>query len=178
MILPTIRKICLQNQRYRRCGKRPQQNKHRKEQKHLGTHHRPPSPLPLMLDNPRICERSHIRPLKKTQHVKKEITFHRKDMGKCYIQRRRQRQTSTTSNREKRYQTTNRREPTEPNKLTIIKLKVRGFYPNKANTLPNAKKMKKGTRVDPLTSILAVLARSCQILSTSWQPWIPWQDSY
>ena len=34
------------------------------------------------------------------------------------------------------------------------------------------------TRVDPLTSIMAVLARSCQILSTSWQPWIPWQDSY
>ena len=33
-------------------------------------------------------------------------------------------------------------------------------------------------RVDPLTSILAVLARSCQILTTSWQPWIPWQDSY
>ena len=30
-----------------------------------------------------------------------------------------------------------------------------------------------GTRVDPLTSILAVLARSCQILTTSWQPWIP-----
>ena len=34
------------------------------------------------------------------------------------------------------------------------------------------------TRVDPLTSILAVLVRSCQILTTSWQPWIPWQDSY
>ena len=34
------------------------------------------------------------------------------------------------------------------------------------------------TRVDPLASILAVLARSCQILTTSWQPWIPWQDSY
>ena len=34
------------------------------------------------------------------------------------------------------------------------------------------------SRVDPLTSILAVLARSCQILTTSWQPWIPWQDSY
>ena len=34
------------------------------------------------------------------------------------------------------------------------------------------------TRIDPLTSILAVLARSCQILTTSWQPWIPWQDSY
>ena len=34
------------------------------------------------------------------------------------------------------------------------------------------------TRVDPLTSILAVLARSCQILTTIWQPWIPWQDSY
>ena len=33
-------------------------------------------------------------------------------------------------------------------------------------------------RVDPLTSILAVLTRSCQILTTSWQPWIPWQDSY
>ena len=32
-------------------------------------------------------------------------------------------------------------------------------------------------RVDPLTSIWAVLARSCQILTTSWQPWIPWQDS-
>ena len=31
-------------------------------------------------------------------------------------------------------------------------------------------------RVEPLTSILAVLARSRQILSTSWQPWIPWQD--
>ena len=29
------------------------------------------------------------------------------------------------------------------------------------------------TRVDPLTSILAVLARSCQFLTTSWQPWIP-----
>ena len=38
--------------------------------------------------------------------------------------------------------------------------------------------MDMGTRVDPLTSILAVLARSCQILTTSWQPWIPWQDSY
>ena len=36
----------------------------------------------------------------------------------------------------------------------------------------------KYTRVDPLTSILAVLARSCQILTTSWQPWIPWQDSH
>ena len=34
------------------------------------------------------------------------------------------------------------------------------------------------SRVDPLTSILTVLARSCQILTTSWQPWIPWQDSY
>ena len=34
------------------------------------------------------------------------------------------------------------------------------------------------TRVDPLTSILAVLARSCQNLTTSWQPWIPWQDSH
>ena len=34
------------------------------------------------------------------------------------------------------------------------------------------------TRVDPLTSILAALARSDQILITSWQPWIPWQDSY
>ena len=34
------------------------------------------------------------------------------------------------------------------------------------------------SRVDPLTSILAVVARSCQILTTSWQPWIPWQDSY
>ena len=34
------------------------------------------------------------------------------------------------------------------------------------------------TPVDPLTSILAVLARSCQILTTSWQLWIPWQDSY
>ena len=33
-------------------------------------------------------------------------------------------------------------------------------------------------RVDPLTSILAALARSDQILITSWQPWIPWQDSY
>ena len=33
-------------------------------------------------------------------------------------------------------------------------------------------------RVDPLTSILAVLARSCQILSTSWERWIPWQGSY
>ena len=38
--------------------------------------------------------------------------------------------------------------------------------------------MNKSSRVDPLTSILAVLARSCQILTTSWQPWIPWQDSY
>ena len=37
---------------------------------------------------------------------------------------------------------------------------------------------RKTNRVDPLTSILAVLARSCQILTTSWQPWIPWQDSY
>ena len=34
------------------------------------------------------------------------------------------------------------------------------------------------TRVDPLTSILAVLTRSCQILLTPWQPWISWQDSY
>ena len=33
-------------------------------------------------------------------------------------------------------------------------------------------------RVDPLTSLLAVLAGSYQILTTSWQPWIPWQDSY
>ena len=33
------------------------------------------------------------------------------------------------------------------------------------------------TRVDPLTSILAVLTSTCQILTTSWQPWIPWQDS-
>ena len=33
------------------------------------------------------------------------------------------------------------------------------------------------SRIDPLTSILAVLARSCQILTTSWQPWIPWQGS-
>ena len=32
------------------------------------------------------------------------------------------------------------------------------------------------SRVDPRTSILAVLTRSCQILTTSWQPWIPWQD--
>ena len=31
-------------------------------------------------------------------------------------------------------------------------------------------------RVDPLTSILSVLAKSCQILTTSWQPWIQWQD--
>ena len=36
----------------------------------------------------------------------------------------------------------------------------------------------KVTRVDPLTSILAVLARSCQIITTSWQPWNPWKDSY
>ena len=34
------------------------------------------------------------------------------------------------------------------------------------------------SNIDPLTSILAVLARSCQILITSWQPWIPSQDSY
>ena len=34
------------------------------------------------------------------------------------------------------------------------------------------------TRVDPLTSILAVMARSCQTLTTSWQPWVPWQDSH
>ena len=34
------------------------------------------------------------------------------------------------------------------------------------------------TQVDPLFSILAVLARFCQIPTTSWQPWIPWQDSY
>ena len=33
-------------------------------------------------------------------------------------------------------------------------------------------------RLDPLTSILDAMARSCQILTTSWQPWIPWQDSY
>ena len=30
----------------------------------------------------------------------------------------------------------------------------------------------------PLTSILASIARAWQILTTSWQPWIPWQDSY
>ena len=30
------------------------------------------------------------------------------------------------------------------------------------------------SRVDPLTSILA---RSYQILTTSWRPWNPWQDS-
>ena len=36
----------------------------------------------------------------------------------------------------------------------------------------------RGPRVDPLTSILAVLTRSCQILTTSLQPWIPCQDSY
>ena len=35
-----------------------------------------------------------------------------------------------------------------------------------------------GPRVDPFTSILAVLARSYQILTTSWQHWNPWQDSY
>ena len=29
-----------------------------------------------------------------------------------------------------------------------------------------------------LTSVLAVLARFCQFRITSWQPWIPWQDSY
>ena len=34
------------------------------------------------------------------------------------------------------------------------------------------------TRVDPRTSMLAVLARSFQIPTTSWQPWIPCQDSY
>ena len=28
-----------------------------------------------------------------------------------------------------------------------------------------------GDHCDPLTSILPVLARSCQILTTSWQPW-------
>ena len=33
-------------------------------------------------------------------------------------------------------------------------------------------------RVDPLTSILAAMARSWQILTTSWQPWIPWQNSH
>ena len=33
------------------------------------------------------------------------------------------------------------------------------------------------TRVDPLTCILAVLARSYQIRTTSWRPWNPWQDS-
>ena len=32
--------------------------------------------------------------------------------------------------------------------------------------------------IDSLTSILAVLGRSCPIFTTSWQPWIPWQDSY
>ena len=34
------------------------------------------------------------------------------------------------------------------------------------------------SRVHPLTSILAVLARSCQFFTTSWQPLIPWQGSY
>ena len=37
---------------------------------------------------------------------------------------------------------------------------------------------RKNTRVDLLTSILAVLARSYQILTSSWQPRIPWQDSF
>ena len=48
------------------------------------------------------------------------------------------------------------------------------------NDKTKAMKIRSGvvSRVDPLTSILAVLARSCQILTTSWQPWIPWQDSY
>ena len=36
----------------------------------------------------------------------------------------------------------------------------------------------KHSRVDPVTSILAAMARSWQTLTTSWQPWIPWQDSY
>ena len=34
------------------------------------------------------------------------------------------------------------------------------------------------TRVDPLTNILAVLARSYQVLTTSWRPWNPWQNYY
>ena len=34
------------------------------------------------------------------------------------------------------------------------------------------------SQVDPLTSILAVLARSYQVLTTSLQPWIPCQDFY
>ena len=34
------------------------------------------------------------------------------------------------------------------------------------------------TRVDPLTSILAVFARLCQVFTTSWQPRIPWKDSF
>ena len=42
----------------------------------------------------------------------------------------------------------------------------------------NSKRREQTTRVDPLTSILDVMARSCQILSTSWQTWIPWQESY
>ena len=41
-----------------------------------------------------------------------------------------------------------------------------------------SKKLLLFARVDPLTSILALLARSCQILTISWQPWIPWRDSY
>ena len=32
---------------------------------------------------------------------------------------------------------------------------------------------KSTARVVPLTSILAAMARSWQILTTSWQPWIP-----
>ena len=48
-------------------------------------------------------------------------------------------------------------------RLRRLNLRVE-FYKSTSN---------KNTRVDPLTSILAVLARSCQILTTSWQPWNP-----
>ena len=55
----------------------------------------------------------------------------------------------------------------------IKNVEVRQMFEKSKNVV-----LKIAPRVDPLTSILAVLARSCQILSTSWQPWIPWQDSY
>ena len=50
------------------------------------------------------------------------------------------------------------------------------FLPASTSFLVNIRNS--GLRLDPLTSILATMARSCKILATSWLPWISWQDSY
>ena len=60
----------------------------------------------------------------------------------------------------------------KPAKRRIIVAKFKMQIIGSLGKLNRTSEVLMHTRVDPFTSILAVLARSCQILTTSWQ------DSY